>query len=57
MHIWRSIAIPSPWLVIILTMYSTVLTYAVIFNIGEGVESANLGLLAKFYAQLVGLVV
>ena len=48
-------AIPSTWLVTNLTMYSTPLNCAVTFGIGEGVESAKLGLLAKFHTQLVGL--
>ena len=37
-------------------MYSSTPTYAVLFGIGKDVEYAKLGLLAKFHAQLVGLV-
>ena len=49
-------AVPKPWLVTNLSMYSTPLICPVIFNISEGVELAKLGPLAKFDAQLVGLV-
>ena len=53
---WRSMDIPSLWLVTSLTMYSTLSTCNVIFSIGNGVELVKLGLLAKFYVQLVSLV-
>ena len=43
MHTQRLMAIPSPWLVTNLTIYSTPLTYAVTFGIGKGVELAKLG--------------
>ena len=56
MHTWRLVVIPSPWLVTNLTMYGTLLTCTMTFGISKGVESANLGPLAKFHAQLVGLV-
>ena len=56
MHTQRLMAIPSPWLVTNLTIYSTPPTCDVIFGIGKGVELAKLGPLAKFHAQLVGLV-
>ena len=36
-------------------MYSTPPTCTVTFSIGKGVESAKLGLSAKFHAQLVGV--
>ena len=49
-------AIPSPWPVTNLTMYSTPLTCAMILSIGDSVELVELGLLAKFYTQLVCLV-
>ena len=49
-------AIPNPWLVSNITIYSTHLTCAEIFGIAKGVELAKLGSLAKFHAQLVGLV-
>ena len=55
MHTQRSIAILSPWLVTNLAIYNTPETHAVIFSINNFVESVTLGLLAKFYAQLVGL--
>ena len=48
-------AIPSPWLVTNLTIYSTPPTCAVIFGVSECVELARLGFLARFYAQLIGL--
>ena len=37
-------------------MYGTPPTHAVPFGIGKGVKLAKLGPLAKFHAQLVGLV-
>ena len=49
-------AIPNPWPVTNLAMYSTPPTCAVVFGIYKGVELAKLGSLAKFHAQLVGLV-
>ena len=55
MHTQRSMAIPSPWLVTNPTMYGTPPTRTVTFGISKGVESTKLGLLAKFHAQLVGL--
>ena len=54
-HTQRLMAIPSPWIVTNLTMYGTPPTCAVTFGIGKGVESAKLGPLAKFHAQLVSL--
>ena len=48
-------AIPSPWPVTKLTIYSTPLTCAVTFFIGDGMESVKLGFLTKFHSQLVGL--
>ena len=48
-------AIPSPWLVINLTMYSTPPTCTVTICIGKGVELVKLGYLHKFQAQLVSL--
>ena len=39
-----------------LTIYGTILTCTVTFDIGKGVELAKLGPLAKFHAQLVDLV-
>ena len=56
MHTQRLMAIPSPWPVTNLTMYSTPPIYAVIFGIGDGVELAKMSLLAKFHAQFVCLV-
>ena len=41
-------AIPSPWLVINITMYGTPPTCTVIFSITEGVELEKLGALANF---------
>ena len=55
MHTWRLMAIPSPWTVINLAMYSTPPTCTMTFGIFKGVELVKLGFLAKFYAQLVGL--
>ena len=55
MHIQRSIAIPSLWIVANLTMYSNPLICAVMFGISNGVESVKLGLLTRFHAQLVSL--
>ena len=55
MHTWRLIAIPSPWQVTNLTIYSTLPTCTVLFGISKGVELAKLGSLARFHAQLVGL--
>ena len=37
-------------------MHGTLSTFAVIFGISDDVESAKLGLLAKFHAQLFNLV-
>ena len=48
-------AIPSPWLITNLTLYSSLPTCAVTLSIGDGVESVKLGLLVKFHAQLVSL--
>ena len=48
-------AIPSPWPVTNLTIYSTPPTCAVTFCIGDGMESVRFVLLAKFHAQLVSL--
>ena len=55
MHNWRSMAIPSPWPVTNLTMYSTPPTCAVIFGIGNSVGLVKLGIVSTFYIQLVGL--
>ena len=48
-------AIPRPWTVTNLNMYGTPPTCIVIFGIDNSVELVKLHLLAKFYAQLVGL--
>ena len=47
-------AIPRFWPETNLTMYGIFPTHAIIFNISDGVESVNLGLLVKFHAQLIG---
>ena len=54
-YTWRSMAIPSPWSVTNLTIYSTFPTHAVTFGIGNGVESAKKSLLISFHAQFVYL--
>ena len=56
MHTQRLMAIPSPWIVTNLTMYSTLPICAVIFSISKGVESVKFVPLAKFHTQLVSLV-
>ena len=56
LHIQRSVAIPKPWLVTNLTIYGTPSICAIIFSIGDGVESAKVRFLAKFHAQFVCLV-
>ena len=48
-------AIPIPCLVINITIYIILLTYTVIFGISKSVESAKLGPLTKFRAQLFSL--
>ena len=49
-------AVPSPWPVTNLAMYSTLLICAVKFSIGNGVELAKISLLIKFNANFVYLV-
>ena len=55
MYNQRLIAIFSPWLVSNLTIYGNLPRCIVTFGISKGVESAKLGPLSKFHAQLVGL--
>ena len=55
MHTWKSMAVPSPWIITNLTMYSASPAHAVAFSICGGEKSAKLDPLAKFYAQLVVL--
>ena len=55
MHTWRLMAIPIPWLVTNLTMYSTPPTCAVAFGNGQCEELAKLGPLTEFHTQLISL--